>query len=149
MYVNLFSYLIAVLAGSASPVQAGASAQLNKDLASPIWAALCVYASGLAGVVIVQLILREAWPAPRLMGGAHWWAWTGGILSIALTMTGLTLAHKMGSGLYTGLTLTASLLTSVLLDQFGLMGFDRHPVTALRGLGAGLMIAGIWLIAKF
>ena len=64
-------------------------------------------------------------------------------------MTGLTLAHKMGSGLYTGLTLTASLLTSVLLDQFGLMGFERHPVTALRGLGAGLMIAGIWLIARF
>jgi transporter family-2 protein len=137
------------MAGSASPVQAGASSQLNKDLASPMWAALCVYASGLAGVLLVQLILREAWPAHKLISGAHWWAWTGGILSIALTMTGLTLAHKMGSGLYTGLTLTASLLTSVLLDHFGLMGFKQHPVTGMRGLGAGLLIAGIWIIAKF
>jgi bacterial/archaeal transporter family-2 protein len=147
--VNFLSYVIAVLAGSASPVQAGASSQLNKDLASPMWAALCVYASGLAGVLLFQLVLREAWPAHKLIAGAHWWAWTGGILSIALTMTGLTLAHKMGSGLYTGLTLTASLLTSVLLDHFGLMGFKQHPVTGMRGLGAGLLIAGIWLIAKF
>jgi transporter family-2 protein len=106
--VNFISYVIAALAGSASPVQAGASSQLNKDLASPIWAALCVYASGLAGVLVVQLILREVWPAHKLIAGVHWWAWIGGILSIALTMTGLTLAHKMGSGLYTGLTLTAS-----------------------------------------
>ena len=33
-------------------------------------------------------------------------------------MTGLTLAHKMGSGLYTGLTLTSSLITSVLLNHY-------------------------------
>jgi uncharacterized membrane protein YdcZ (DUF606 family) len=45
MSVNIFSYVIAVLAGSVSPVQAGASAQLNKVSR----AALCVYASGLAG----------------------------------------------------------------------------------------------------
>jgi transporter family-2 protein len=147
--VSFLSYVIAILAGSASPVQAGASSQLNKDLASPMWAALCVYTSGLAGVLLVQLVVREAWPAHKLIAGAHGWAWAGGILSIALTMTGLTLAHKMGSGLYTGLTLTASLLTSVLLDHFGLMGFKQHPVTGMRGLGAGLLIAGIWLIAKF
>jgi transporter family-2 protein len=147
--MNLLSYVIATLAGSASPIQAGASSQLNKDLASPLWAAVCVYASGLAGILLLQLILREAWPAQKLIAGVHWWAWTGGILSIALTMTGLTLAHKMGSGLYTGLTLTTSLLTSVLLDHFGLMGFEPRPATSMRGLGAAFMITGIWLIAKF
>jgi transporter family-2 protein len=63
-------------------------------------------------------------------------------------MTGLTLAHKMGSGLYTGLTLTASLLASVILDHSGLMGFERHPVTGMRGVGAALMITEICPIAK-
>jgi len=147
--MNLLSYVFAALAGLTSPVQSGASSQLNKDLGSPLWTALWVYASGLAGVLIVQLIIRETWPAQKLISGTHWWAWTGGLLSIGLTMTGLTLAHKLGSGLYTGLSLTASLLTSVLLDHFGLMGFEPHRVTAMRGVGAALMIAGIWLIAKF
>lgn len=146
--MHFISYLIALAAGSSSPVQAGASAQLNKDLASPVWAALSVYASGLAGVLLVQLILREAWPGSKI-ADAHWWAWLGGLLSIGLTMTGLTLAHKMGSGVYTGLTLTASLLASIMLDHFGWMGFEQHPVSWIRGLGAALMISGIWLVAKF
>ena len=148
--VNILSYIFAFLAGSASPVQAGASSELNKGLASPIWSALFVYASGLLGVLLVQLILRQAWPGQRFGSNSlPWWVWTGGILSIASTLSGLTLAQKMGSGMFTGLSLTASLLTSIVLDQFGLMGFRQHPLSSLRVTGAGLMIAGIWLIAKF
>jgi transporter family-2 protein len=148
--VNILSYVFAFLAGSASPVQAGASSELNKGLASPIWSALFVYASGLVGVVLVQLVLRQAWPGQRLgISGLPWWVWTGGVLSIASTLSGLTLAQKMGSGLFTGLSLTSSLLASIVLDQFGLMGFTQHPLSPLRMTGAGLMIAGIWLIAKF
>jgi transporter family-2 protein len=74
-------------------------------------------------------------------GEIPWWARSGGLLSIGLTLTGLTLAQKLGSGLYTGLTLTASLLASIALDHFGLAGFKPHSVTSLRGAGAGLLVA--------
>jgi hypothetical protein len=37
-----------------------------------------------------------------------------------------------GSGVFTGLSLTASLLMSIVLDQFGLVGFKTHPSSALR-----------------
>src|SRR5580698_998730 len=148
--MNILSYVIAFLAGVGSPVQAGASAQLNKGLASPVSAALIVYFSGLMGVIIMQLVVRAPFPLAQMRGGEiPWWAWSGGLLSIGLTLTGLTLAQKLGSGLYTGLTLTASLLTSITLDHFGLVGFKPHPVTPLRGVGAGLLVGGIWLIARF
>lgn len=148
--MNVLAYVFAFAAGAANPVQAGASSQLNKGLASPLWSALFVYASGLLGVVLVELIVRQAWPDARFgSSDLPWWAWTGGLLSIASTIAGLTLAHKMGSGLFTGLSLTASLLSSVALDQFGLMGFKQHSISPLRITGAGLMIVGIWLIAKF
>jgi transporter family-2 protein len=146
--VNILSYLFAIVAGSANPAQAGANAQLNKGLASPVWSALFVYASGLLGVLLLQMILRQAWPGGRF-GSIPWWAWVGGFLSIGSTMAGLMLAQKMGSGVFTGLSLTASLVTSIVLDQFGLLGFKPHPVSPLRLAGAGLMISGIWLIAKF
>jgi transporter family-2 protein len=146
--MNILWYLFALAAGSANPVQAGASSQLNKTLASPMWAAITVYATGLIGVLLIQAAVRQSWPAARL-GEVPWWAWTGGALSIASTLTGLTLAKEMGSGLFTGLTLTASLVTSVALDHFGLMGFEQHPVSAARAIGTGLLICGIWLIAKF
>jgi len=133
----------------ANPAQAGASSELNKNLASPIWAAAFVYVSGLAGVLFIQLIVRQAWPGARLLTQhVPWWAWTGGLLSIASTVTGLTLAQKMGSGLFTGITLTSSLLTSIVLDKFGLLGFKPHPISSLRAAGAAFLIAGIWMIAK-
>lgn len=148
--VNILSYVFAIAAGSANPLQSGASSQLNKGLSSPVWAAFFVYASGLAGILVIQLIVRQAWPGHRF-GSAEvpWWAWAGGVLSIASTLTGLTLAQKMGSGLFTGLSLTASLVTSVLLDHFGLMGFKQHSLSGTRAIGAGLMIVGIWLIGMF
>lgn len=148
--MSFLSFLIAIAAGAANPVQAGANAELNKGLASPIWACCFVYLSGLAGVVLIQVILRQAWPDGRF-GAEHvpWWAWTGGLISIASTMAGLMLAQKMGSGVFTGLSLTASLVSSVVLDQFGLAGFKPHPASPLRMTGAGLMVAGIWLIARF
>jgi transporter family-2 protein len=146
--VSILSHLLALLAGAASPVQAGASSQLNKGLDSPLWAAMIVYLTGLASILAIQLVIRQAWPGQR-WAGVPWWAWLGGVLSIASTLTGLTLAHKLGSGLFTGLTLTASLLTSIALDHFGVMGFEPHPASTLRVTGAGLMIAGIWLIARF
>ena len=146
--VNIVSYLLTIAAGAANPVQAGANAQLNKSLASPLWAALFVYVSGLAGVLIIQLVMRQAWPGNRLASGLPWWAWSGGLLSIASTLTGLTLAQKLGSGLFTGMTLTASMLMSITLDKFGLVGFEPHPLSALRLTGAGFLVAGIWMIAK-
>jgi len=146
--VNLVSYVFAVLAGAANPAQAGANAELNKGLASPLWSAVFVYASGLLGVLVIQLIVRQGWPGQRF-GDVPWWAWAGGLLSIGSTLAGITLAQKMGSGTFTGLSLTASLVTSMLLDQFGWMGFKPHPVSPLRMTGAGLMVAGIWLIARF
>jgi transporter family-2 protein len=148
--VSILSYIFALAAGSANPIQAGASSQLNKGLASPIWSAAFVYASGLTAILLIQVIVRQAWPGHRLATvDVPWWAWMGGVLSIASTLSGLTLAQKMGSGLFTGLSLTASLSASVLLDHFGLMGFTSHPLSPFRLIGAGLMIAGIWLIAKF
>ncbi len=148
--MNILSYLFAIAAGSANPVQAGANAELNKDLASPVWSCLFVYASGFMGVLVIQLILRQAWPADRLgLGKIPWWAWAGGLLSIGSTIAGLTLAQKMGSAVFTGLSLTASLVTSVVLDQFGWIGFKPHPASPLRLTGSALLVAGIWLIAKF
>ena len=146
--MNFLTYLLAIAAGAANPVQAGANAELNKDLASPLWSALFVYLSGVAGVLLIQLVLRQAWPGEKFPN-VPWWGWMGGLLSIASTVSGLALAHKLGSGVFTGLSLTASLITSIALDQYGLIGFKQHAASPLRLAGCGLMVAGMWLIAKF
>lgn len=147
--MNWISYLLAVAAGAANPAQSGANAELKKTLDDPIWATLFIYFSGFAGMLAIQLFARHAFPAAAKINGTPWWAWLGGLLSIASTVSGLVYAQKMGSGVFTGLSVTSSLATSIALDHFGLLGFKTHPASPLRIAGAGLMIGGLWLIGKF
>jgi transporter family-2 protein len=139
--------LIALLAGVANPFQSGTNAELNKQLGQPLWAGVAVYVTGLAGLLLVQSIFGRAFPASRI-SQVHWWAWLGGLISIGSTLAGLTLAQKLGSGVFTGLSITASILTSVALDHFGLIGFRQHSASPLRLLGCGLMVAGVWFVTR-
>jgi transporter family-2 protein len=141
--------LIAIAAGAANPFQSGTNAQLNKQLQHPLWAGIIVYATGLAGLLVVQIFVRDAFPTGVEMGGVSRWAWYGGLISIASTMAGLLLAQKMGSGVFTGASLTAALVSSVALDHFGLVGFKQHAASPARMAGCALMVAGIWLISRF
>jgi transporter family-2 protein len=147
--MNFFAYLIAIASGIINPLQSGANAELNKQLDSPLWAGIFVYASGLAGLLLAQIFLRHAFPGTSRIVSVKGWAWIGGLVSIASTLTGLTLAQKLGAGVFTGLAVTASIATSVLFDHMGWIGFRQHSASPARIAGAVLMIVGLWVVAKF
>ncbi len=147
--MNWIAYVLAAAAGAANPAQAGANAQLKKSLDQVLIATLAVYLSGLVGMLIIQLLARQPLPASDRFSAVPWWAWTGGLLSIAATLSGAAFAQRLGSGVFTGISLTASLLMSLVLDNYGWMGFKVHPVSWPRMLGGGFLTLGIWLIAKF
>ena len=147
--MSLLIYLAAIAAGIANPVQTGASAQLRKSVDNPIFAAAYVYFGGLLIVLLIQLIVREGWPSTNKFTGVPWWAWSAGLLSVAATMSGIMLAQKLGSGVFTGISVTAALVTSMVLDNFGWVGFKEHPASWPRLLGGGLMVVGLWLMSRF
>lgn len=142
-----FGFLFALLAGAANPFQSATNGELNKQIGQPIWAGIIVYATGLAGMLVIELFVRQPAPFARA-GGVSWWAWMGGLISIASTIAGITLVQKLGSGIFTSLTITAALVVSVLLDQFGLVGLKQHPASLGRVIGCGLLIAGVWLVGR-
>ena len=141
-------FLAALAAGTANPFQSGVNAQLNKQLGQPLLAAILVYATGLATVVLLMLFVRHPIPAVKALH-VSWWAWLGGAVSVVSTVIALIIVHRMGSALFTGASITASLITSMLLDHFGLIGFRQHTASPARIAGCALMIAGLWIIARF
>ncbi len=141
--------VIALAAGAANPFQSGTNAELNKQLNQPLWAGVIVYASGLLGIALLQAMLGHRFPSLAAVRSVPWWAWLGGLISVGSTLAGLTLAQKLGSGVFTGLSITAAIVTSVLLDQFGFLGFRQHTASPARIAGCALMIAGLWLVARF
>jgi transporter family-2 protein len=62
---------------------------------------------------------------------------------------GLTLVNKVGAGPFVGMTVTAALIASLLIDHFGWFRMEQHPLSLWRGLGAVLLVCGVMLIAKF
>jgi len=78
-----------------------------------------------------------------------WWAPLGGLVGAFAVIAGLLFVNKVGAGPFAGLTITANILMSLVIDKFGWFGMDAHPLSAWRILGAILMVGGIALIAKF
>ena len=141
--------LFALVAGAANPFQSGTNAELKTQLAQPLWATLWVYATGLLGVLLVQAFVRQPLPSWSQASSVPWWAWTGGVISILATFTGLMLTQKLGSGTFTAISITSATVVSIALDHFGLIGLKQHTASPLRMAGGALMVLGVWLVSKY
>ena len=144
----LFVILLALAAGALTPLQ-GTNAELFKFWQAPLWTTIWVYASALAGTLLIQAFARQVLPTAQAVHATPWWAYMGGVLSIVTTLIALMYAQKLGSGMFTGLSLTASVIVSILFDQMGWIGFKQHTASPLRIVGGVLMVGGVWLVSKF
>jgi len=141
--------LVALITGALITLQTGSNARLKEALGHPLPA---VVVSSLIGIVLlVAVIVVTRTPAPSLdrVTGAPWTAWLGGILGAVYAVTVVVLARELGAAPLTALVVTGQLVCSVLLDHFGLLGFDVHAAGAGRLVGCALLLAGTALIWKF
>ena len=72
----------------------------------------------------------------------------GGLLGAAYVTTVLVTVRTLGAGGVTAATITGQLAMSVVVDQFGLLGVAKDPVSALKLLGLVLLGAGTYLIVR-
>jgi transporter family-2 protein len=142
-------YLFAVAAGLCNAVQSASNAALMRGLKNPflvVFVSLFVSSvvSVAAGVVLRQIGTGQAAP-----GDVPWWAWFGGLFGAILLLTQPIVVPRLGIGPYIGLLVTASVIGSVLIDNFGALGVPQHVATLPRIAGAALMIVGVVLVAVF
>ena len=73
---------------------------------------------------------------------------TGGLLGAAYVTTVLVTVRTLGAGGVSAATITGQLGTAVVIDHFGLVGVDKHPISVQRIVGVALLIAGTFLIVR-
>ncbi|WP_237476698.1 DMT family transporter [Lichenibacterium dinghuense] len=139
--------LLTVVAGVLTTVQSGANAALNKALGQPVLVAFAVVAANLAVYLASIPVLGIGWPAPERFAQAPWWAWIGGVFGGLYVLAAVLFAERLGAALFTGLVVTAGIVTSIALDHFGLVGFERHAAGVGRIAGGALMIGGLILVS--
>ncbi|GJG89557.1 hypothetical protein tb265_47380 [Gemmatimonadetes bacterium T265] len=142
-----------ILAGVLNTLQSGSNATLNKRLEHPLASAAVVYLGGLAVIVLGSLggllLGRGGLPAADRAALVPWWGWIGGTLGLVYVFAMFLVAPKLGAAVFTAVSVTAGVLTSLVLDHFGWMGFDPHPAGWGRIVGGLLIVGGLGLIAKF
>ncbi len=146
----IFLYAFALVAGIANAFQAGTNSTLAKGLGQPFLAALLIVGISALGIAAAGLASgRLAWPAAGAFGAVPWWAWIGGLLSALLLMSQLFVAEAIGAGPFLGIIVVTGTVASLLIDNYGLVGFKVHGLNLWRVLGGALMSAGVLLVALF
>lgn len=146
----MFLYGFALVAGLATAIGPGQNMSLARSLGHTRLAGTISVAISLLTMLVVMLLTgRSHWPDWQQATQVPWWAWWGGVFSALIALAQLIVARRIGAAPFLGLIVTAGIVTSILLDHFGLVGFVTHTASLGRMAGGGLMILGVVLVAAF
>ncbi len=139
--------LSAAVAGALMPAQGAVNSWLARR-SSLAMATLWTHATAVVIVVLILAVLpaaRSPW-GPLLRG--PWPSLLGGAMGVAITWMVAAAVAPLGMVPATTGILVAQVLMATVLDHFGLLGLDHAPFTWSRGVGAGLLVLGAWLLLK-
>lgn len=147
--MDLFYILLAFVAGACAPTQAGINSQLRFWTNDPVFAAMISFAVGTTALLCYVLVLRIPWPAIKIVCDSPWWIWTGGLLGAFLVAVTVILAPELGAATMMAIMISGQMAAGLILDHFGLVGYETHPANIWRCLGAVLLVTGVVIIKKF
>ena len=144
--ILLIAMMIGV--GMLIPVQAGINAEFRRHAGHALWAGTLNFAVGLAAILLVSMLSRIPVPSPGAVLAAPTWAWIGGFLGATLVVTSVIAAPRLGAALLIACLVAGQLISSVIVDGFGLVGYPLRPLNMERILGVLLLLGGVWLIQR-
>jgi bacterial/archaeal transporter family-2 protein len=142
-------YPFIILGGALQAVGAPMNGQLFASLHNKWLASAISFVVVLFVFLILFLIFPKPLPSAGDLAAMPWWAPIGGLVGAVQVYAGLTLVQRVGAGPFMGLTVTAALVASILIDHWGWFHMPVHAINGGRLAGAALMVGGIALIARY
>lgn len=143
----LLSLILAVIGGVLLAVQAPTNAILGKASGSPVVAAFISFVIGSVALGAVMAITSGRLFAPGLKQ-VPWYAWLGGFYGAFFVAVAAFAAPRVGVGVLLTAAVAGQLAAALVLDHYGLLGLERHPVTLTRAAGLVLVLAGAVLVRR-
>jgi|UPI000322D995 transporter family-2 protein len=134
---------LALVSGALVPLQGGANAALGRALGHPLWAAVASLLVSLICILPVLLAMRVPVPDLGTALAQPSWIWIGGLVGIVYVTGAILLMPTMGAAGFMIAVVAGQLLTSLLIDRFGLMGLAGKPLDLWRVLGAATVMGGV------
>lgn len=139
--------LLGVAIGVLLPNQSAVNSRLRASVSTP-WVMSII--SFLVGTLCL-LILTWATAGTVTFDGEIFrsqpaWLWAGGLFGVIGMTTTVLLLPVLGALYSTALNLTAQVMTTMVIDHFGLFGVDVYPATGWR-IGGGAVVVAAALLA--
>lgn len=144
--IALLPVMFAAIAGAMVTVQAGYNAQLGKMMGHPLWATLASFLVGLAGIIVIMIMMRVPPLTLGSVSAAPWYLWLGGLFGAIYVTAAIMYAPQLGAAVFMAAVVVGQMLASLVLDHYGLAGFSERPVSLMRLLGAALLVVGLLML---
>lgn len=139
--------LLALAAGSALAAQVALNGKLKAHLGTPLQTTLVSLLVGSVAALVLCLGLRYPWPSRAGLAAIPWLGWIGGLMGVFYLSATVVAAPRIGVAATFGLVVAGQIVTALVLDHFGLLDVPVNPLTGWKLLGAGLVVAGVIVLA--
>jgi bacterial/archaeal transporter family-2 protein len=104
---------------------------------------------GMLALLALALAFTRGMPSGAKLAEMAWWLWLGGFVGALYVYGSIVTAPRLGAVTLVAAIIAGQLLASVVIDQYGWVGFEEHPVTPGRLVGLVLLAAGVALVRIF
>jgi transporter family-2 protein len=139
--------LLTVFAGGLIALQAPINSILGKSVGT-FAAASVSFIVGTIALVLITVLVGGGFGDVGEARHLAWYYLTGGILGAVYVTTALVAVRSLGAGGVVAATIAGQLSLSLVIDQLGILGVDKQPITWERVLGVVLLALGTLLIVR-
>ena len=139
--------LLTAFVGGLIALQAPINSMLGKAVGS-FQAAFISFAIGTIVLAVIAAFARGGFGTMGEATSLQWYYLTGGVLGAAYVTTVLVTVRELGAGPVVAATIAGQLSASVVLDQFGLLGLPKDPITVSKVIGVVLLAVGVYLVVR-
>lgn len=139
--------ILTAIVGGLIALQAPINSQLGRSVGT-FQAAFLSFALGTILLAVIAALAKGGLSQIGEARGLSWYYLTGGILGALYVTTVLVTVRSLGAGPVVAATIAGQLTASLVVDQLGILGVQRDPITAAKLVGVVLLAAGVFLIVR-
>jgi transporter family-2 protein len=139
--------ILTAAAGGLIALQAPINGRLG-DVAGSLQATLVTFLIGTLLLVGIVALANGGFGQIGEVRHVSWIYLTGGVLGAAYVTVALVAVRTLGAGGVTAATFAGQLALSLVVDQLGILGVARQPITASKVFGVALLVAGVYFIVR-
>jgi bacterial/archaeal transporter family-2 protein len=144
--MDIVFFFLPIVAGVALTTQVGVNSQLREATNSPLTASFISFVVGTVALALIVLATRQPFPSLQSLGEISWHKYLGGLIGAVYVTIAIISAQRLSAANLFAFIVTGQMISALICDHYGWLGFKESPATLTRVGGAVLLVGGAYLI---